>query len=191
MKHLILVIAILAGANQSQAQPTADCLELKKVKISDHVLHQQGWTQATVTFKVKDCEIIEDHQQTTVQFESPRGLDVTLDDIAFRRPDNPAQGASSNQVKEMTVTLKLAASPWLPAGETTLRGMLTYRTVSGGAVVAKTIGLSIPLKIAPPERDHPVREGFRNALVVVAEIVGGIVFLPVWLIYCPISRQCG
>ena len=192
MKHLVLVIAILAGSAPVQAQQqTANCLELKKVKIADHVLHQDGYTQATLTLKVKDCEIIEDHQQTAVAFESKPGLEVTLYDIAFGRPDDGSIGASSTRVKEVTVFLKLIASQELPVGESTLRGILTYQAISGGAVAPKTLALSIPFKVAPPKPYNADKErsGFIEGLEVVGQIVVGIIALPIVLLYCPLSGE--
>ena len=191
MKHLILVIAMLAAAAAAHAQQP-NCLVLKKVKIADHVLHQQGETLATLTLKVKNCEIIADHQQTTVTFESLRGLDVALDDIAFRRPEDEDQGASLNQVREVTVILKLTASPDFPVGETTLHGMLTYQAVSGGSVVPKTVGLSIPVKVEWPQppKQHTEPNAFVQGLEIAGEIMLGIIALPIMLIYCPLSGEC-
>jgi hypothetical protein len=192
MKHLILVIAILAGAASAQAQQSTNCLELKKIKLAGHTLHQQGSTQATLILKVKNCEIIEDHRQTAVAFESRPGLDVTLDDIAFHRPENPGEGA--NRVEEIAVVLTLTASPELPLGESTLRGVLTYQAVRNGAAVApQGQAIAIPLKVAPPKPPKQKNE-FVEGLKSTGEFVAGIALLPVFLVitlvYCPISGEC-
>ena len=191
MKHMILVIAVLAGSAQAQQQP-ANCLELKKVKIADHVLHQQGQTQAELTLKVKNCSIVEEHAQTTVTFESKPGLDITLDDIAFRRFDDGSVGESSTKVKEVSVSLKLTASPDLPVGESTLHGMLTYQAANGGVGAPETLDFNVPLKVAPPKPYQPPKKpsGFVKGLEIAAEIVVGIPLLLVMMIWCPISGEC-
>src|ERR1051326_1141968 len=189
---LVFIVMLVSCAAHAQQQP-ANCLELKKVKIPQHVLHQHGQIQAEGTLKVKNCYIVEDHQQTTVTFESKPGLDVTLDDVAFRRPKNAGVGESSTNVKEVAVLLNLAASPDFPVGETTLHGMLTYQAVRNGAAVApETVALDVPLKVAPFAPEEPFTEpnGFMKGLEVVGENVVGIIALPIMLIYCPLSGEC-
>jgi glucose/arabinose dehydrogenase len=193
MKHLILLIVVMAGAAAHAQQQPANCLKLKKVKLPQHVLHQRTQVLAEVTLKVKNCHIVEDHQQTTVTFESKPGLDVTLDEVAFRRPKDAGVGESSTNVKEVVLLLTLAASPDFPVGKTTLHGMLTYQAVgNGGAVAPETVALDVPVKVAPLPQEKPLteRNGFMKGLEVVGEIVVGIIILPILLIYCPLSGQC-
>jgi hypothetical protein len=163
------------------------------VKILQHVLHQRTQVLAEVTLQVKNCYIVEDHQQTTVTFESMPGLYVTLDDVAFQRPKDAGAGESSTNVKEVAVWLKLAASPDFPVGKTTLHGMLTYQAVgNGGAVAPETVALDVPVKVAPLPQEKPLteRNGFMKGLEVAGQIVVGIIILPIMLIYCPLSGQC-
>lgn len=185
----VFALALTLAPMAAHGEDPQACLELKKVKIADHVLHQQGETQAELTLKVNNCEIIEDHQQTTVSFESKPGLEVALENVAFHRPN---EGESSNQVKELTVTLKLTASPELPVGESTLHGTLTYQAINGGPVAPETVALNIPFKVAPPKPPKTYKEpsGFVKGLEVAGEIVVGIIALPIMLIYCPLSGQC-
>jgi hypothetical protein len=141
--------------------------------------------------KVKDCEILEDHQQSTLTFASKAGLIVTVDDITFHRSEAATGGKPSNQVDELEVLLTLRASRELFIGENTLQGMFSYQVANGGAVISANTAISVPLEVEPPRAAYSEESRVRQAWVAVAEIVGGIVLLPIWLIYCPISGQCG
>jgi len=189
---LVFIVMLVSCAAHAQQQP-ANCLKLKKVKLPQHVLHQRTQVLAEVTLKVKNCLIVEDHQQTTVTFESMPGLHVTLDDVVFQRPKDAGVGESSTNVREVVLLLNLAASPGLLVGETTLHGMLTYQAIRNGAAVApETVALDVPLEVAPPVHEKLFQEpnAFVKGLEVFGEIVVGIIALPIMLIYCPLSGQC-
>lgn len=187
MKILILFALTIAATAQAQQHP-ADCLKLKKVEIASHVIHQHSQTLAELTLKVKNCHIIEEHEQTTITFESKPGLDVTVDDIAFRRSDD-----GTAKIKEVSVAMRLIALPELPVGESTLRGTLTYQALNdAGVIVSERQPFDIPLKIAPPKPYKPDNEpsGFVKGLEIAGEILVGIPLLIVMMIWCPISGQC-
>ena len=198
MKYLILFIAILACSAQAQQQP-ANCLQLKKVKI-EHPLHQEGVTWAELTLKTKDCSVVEDHDRTTVTFASKPGLDVTLQDIGFKRSDDHSGGNSPAEVKEISVTLRLLASSELPVGESKLHGVLTYLAVNpAGAISPETLAFDIPFKVAPPKPYKPYKpqdepsafvEGLKQTGVIALEAVAIVPILLFMLIYCPISGNC-
>jgi hypothetical protein len=200
MKHMILLIAILACSAQAQQQP-ANCLQLKKVKIG-HLLHQEGVTWAELTLKTKDCSVVEEHDRLTVTFASKPGLDVTLQDIGFKRSDDGSGGNSPAEVKvkEVSVTLRLMASPDLPVGENTLHGMLSYLAVNhAGAVSPETLAFDIPLKVAPPKPYKPYKphdepsafmKGLQQTGVIALEAIIAVPVLLFMLIYCPISGDC-
>jgi hypothetical protein len=200
MKHMILLIAILACSAQAQQQ-SANCLQLKKVKIS-HILHQEGVTWAELTLKTKDCSVVEEHDRLTVTFASKPGLDVTLQDIGFKRSDdgNGANSPAEVKVKEVSVILRLVASPDLPVGENTLHGMLSYRAVNHtGAVSPETLAFDIPLKVAPPKPYKPYKphdepsafmKGLQQTGVIALEAIIAVPALLFMLIYCPISGDC-
>ena len=200
MKHMILLIAILVCSAQAQPQP-ANCLQLKKVKIG-HLLHQEGVTWAELTLKTKDCSVVEEHGRLTVTFATKPGLDVTLQDIGFKRSDDES-GANSPaevKVKEVSVTLRLIASPDLPVGESTLHGMLSYLAVNhAGAVSPETLAFDIPLKVAPPKPYKPYKphdepsafmKGLQQTGVIALEAIIAVPALLFMLIYCPISGDC-
>ena len=186
MKHILpFVLALTLLPIASRAQEPQTCLELKKVKIDGRVLRQLESTQAALIFKVRNCEIIEERGQTSVVFESIPGLDVTVEDVAFRRQEG------GNHVNEVRVTLKLTASPDLLIGETTLHGMLTYQAVRAGIAAPTTVSLSIPFKVVLPPAKQPNQSNvFVNGLKIAGEIVVGIPLLLFMMIYCPISGQC-
>jgi hypothetical protein len=196
MKSTLLLIVVLASC-AAQAQQPANCLQLKKVKIADHVLHQEGATWAELTLKAKDCSVVEEHDRTTVTFASRPGLDVTPQDIGFKRSDDESGGNPPASVKEVTVTLRLIASPDLPLGESTMHGMLTYLAVNGaGAVSPETLAFDIPLKVAPPKPYKPHDEpsafmkGLKQTGVIALEAIVVVPVMLFMLIYCPISGEC-
>jgi len=186
MKRILLFICVLMFAPiASRAQGPPKCMELKKVKIEGHVLRQMESTQAVLIFKVRNCEIIEERGQTSVIFESIPGLDVTVEDVVFRRQEG------GNRVNEVRVTLKLTASPDLLIGETTLHGMLTYQAVRARIAAPTTVSLSIPLKVGLPLAKQPNQSNaFVNGLKIAGEVVVGIPLLLFMMVYCPISGQC-
>ena len=202
MKHLILLIAILACSAQAQAQSQpANCLQLKKVKIN-RLLHQEEVTWAELTLKTKDCSVVEEHDRLTVTFVGKPGLDVTLQDIGFKRSDDESGGNSPAEVKvkEVSVTLRLMAAPDLPVGESTLHGMLTYLAVDhAGAVSPETLAFDIPLRVAPPKPYKPYKpqdkpsafmKGLKQTGVIALEAIIPVPALLFMLIYCPISGDC-
>lgn len=201
MKSTLLLIVVLASC-VAHAQQPANCLQLKKVKIADHVLHQEGVTWAELTLKAKDCSVVEEHDRTTVTFASKPGLDVALQNIGFKSSDDEGRGnpPAKIKVKEVTVTLRLLASSDLPLGESTMHGMLTYLAVNrAGAVSPETLAFDIPLKVAPPKPYEPYKphgepSGFMKGLKQTGVVaLGAIIIVPLMLfmlIYCPISGEC-
>jgi len=202
MKRLILMTALLAGI--AQAQPRAKCLELKKVKIDHHLLHQWGEIRAELTFKTHNCHLVANPGTPTLTFASRPGLSVNVEKVRFGHTDEPgdgapATGASIAKAKELSVALKLSATPTVLVGEHELQGIVSYQTVnSAGDVTPESLAIAIPYKVAEP---LPVRgehskfvPGLQDAGRSTLEIVGGIVLLPFILpfvlIWCPLSGQC-
>jgi hypothetical protein len=198
MKSTLLLVVVFASY-AAHAQQPANCLQLKKVKIADHVLHQEGATWAELTLKEKDCSVVEEHDRIAVTFASKPGLDVTLQDIGFKRSDDESgeNPPAKSKVKEVTVTIRLLASPDLPLGESTMHGMLTYLAVNrAGAVSPETLAFDIPLKVAPPKpyKPHAEPSGFMKGLKQTGVVaLEAIIIVPVMLfmlVYCPISGEC-
>ena len=191
MKHLILVIAILSG--MAQAQQPANCLELKKVKITDHLLHQLGDTRAELTFKARNCRLLDIPEKPALTFESQPELTVTVNKVQLRDLDEESAGTGIAKAKEMLIEVKLSA--WnMPVGEHQLRGIVTYQTVNNsGAITPESLAISLPFKVAPPKPPHQPNE-FVEGLKTTGEILTAIVLSPVilvaMLIYCPISGNC-
>lgn len=188
MKHLILVIAILTAAAQLQAQQPASCLELKKIKIDHHLLHQQGETQAELTFKARRCSVLQGPEKPDLAFASEPGISVQVREVTFI----PVDDRSSGRAKEMRVSVRLVASPETLVGEHQLHGIMKYQIAnSAGDVTPESLAISIPFKVAPPKSDkNEFVEGLKTTGLVLAEIAAAPVFLVFMMIWCPISGEC-
>ena len=196
MKHLVVVIAILGtlGFAHGQGQPSGNCLELKKVKIADHVVHQWGDTRAELTFKAKNCRVIDTPERATVTWETQPGLAVQVSSIGLEDIDQQSAHHPPFQAGEMTITVNLEAWRDLAVGEHELRGIVTYQAISSSGVIAtESLPISLHFEVAPPKPPKGKNE-FVEGLKTTGEVVAGIALLPVFLVvmlvYCPISGEC-
>jgi len=187
MKHLILIVAMLVASARAQQAGPANCLQLQRVKVDHHLLHQQGETVAELTFKARNCYVVAAAEKPDLAFAAEPGLFVLVKDLSFKHEDEQNPG----RAKEMFVSVTLSASLTVPVGEHQLRGIIKYQTVnSAGDVTPESLAIAIPFKVAPPKVEHPWRAEFRDGLELFGEVLVGIVVLPIMLIYCPLSGQC-
>ena len=187
----LLLIALACGAAQAQQAP---CLELRKVTITNHVLHRQGETEAKLKFKTRNCYVVQGQEQPSATFESKPDLDVAVNSIGFRDFDQTSVGTSAVKARELSLSLRLAASPALPTGEHNLRAMLNYRVArADGTITPETLAFDIPFKVAPAKLPDLNKEP--SAFVKGLEIAGIVVIaIPVYvilLVSCLVSGQCG
>jgi hypothetical protein len=176
-----LLIALACGAAQAQ-QP---CLSLSKVVISNHVVRQQEETVAKLTFKTRNCAIAEVRDGTSVMFESLPGLDVAVSEVGFKRTDEARAATGVAKARELSLSLKLSASPDLAVGERTLHGFLTYQVIDGsGNPAPEAQMISFPFKVIPhkpykkvalPDYGRPHQDSaFVHGLKTAGMIVEGI-----------------
>jgi hypothetical protein len=195
MKHLILIIAILTGSAQvfAQAQQSSHCLELKKVKVSNHVLHQWGETSAELRFQARNCQVVDAPQRASIVWETQPGLKAEVTSVGLEEIDQQSAHQTPFMAGKMTITVKLdAVDP--PVGEHELRGTVTYQAVnSAGVTATESLPISMQFKVGPPKQPEKKNE-FVEGLKTTGEVVAGVALLPVFLIvtlvYCPISGEC-
>ena len=188
----LLLIALACGA--AQAQQPAPCLELRKVTIANHVLHRQGETEAKLKFKTRNCYLVQGQDEPSATFESKPDLDVAVSSIGFHDFDQTSMGTSVVKARELSLSLRLVASPALPTGEHNLRAMLSYRAArADGTITPETLAFDIPFKVAPAKLPHLNKKP--SAFVKGLEIAGiAVIAIPVyviWFVACLVSGQCG
>src|SRR5215471_3870670 len=191
MKHLLTVLTVMASWT-AQAQQPGSCLKLSKIRIADHLLHQYGETRAELTFKARNCYVIEGHP-VVVTFEDKPSLQAVVTGTGFSNFDQESVGTATVKAREMSLAVTLKALPSLPVGEHSLHAMVTYQRLdNSGAVKSETVAIQIPFKVAPPKAYSPVKEhsGFLKGLQITGEIVAGIPLLLVMMVWCPISGNC-
>lgn len=148
MKRSILLVFVLTAA--AQAQLPAPCLKLSKVAITGHALRQQESTIAKLTFKAQHCAVAGLRSSTSTNFESSPGLDIAVSDVGFKRSNETPTAMGIQKVQELSLFLKLSASPDLAVGEHTLHGLLTYQAIdASGTPALENLVISFPFKVAP------------------------------------------
>jgi len=166
MKHLILLIVIMAGA-ATQAQQTRPCLKLSKVKIADKVLHQNGTAQVELTFEGQHCYVFNgapDQARAWPEFELQpvSGLDTRVTGRGAARFDQTTVGAQIFRAQEISATLQVAVAPDLSLGKHSLPGQVRYNVMDGlGNVSEETLAFDVPLKVEGPSK-HASSAGFNR-----------------------------
>jgi hypothetical protein len=196
----VLLIALACGTVQAQQQPVP-CLSLSKVVISNHAVRQQEDTVVRLTFKARNCAIAELRDDTEAIFESLPGLDVTVSEVGFKHTDEGRVATGVVKARELSLSLKLSASPDLAVGEHTLHGLLTYQVMDGsGNPAPEALVISFPFKVIPhkpykkvalpdygrPHQDSAFVHGLKTAGMVIV-LIPVVVFMLVW---CPFSGTC-
>jgi hypothetical protein len=196
-RFFAVLIALACGAAQAQ-QP---CLRLSKVVISNHFVRQQEDTVAKLTFKTRNCAIAEVRDGTSVMFESLPGLDVVVSEVGFKHTDNARAATGVVKAQELSLSLKLLASPDLAVGEHTLRSFLAYQVIDGsGNPAPEAQMISFPFKVIPhkpykkvalPDYDRPHQDSaFVHGLKTAGMVVAVIPILIFMLVWCPFSGTC-
>lgn len=195
----VLLIALACGA--AQAQQPVPCLRLSKIVIPNHAVRQQQDTVARLTFKARNCAIAEVRDRTVATFESSPGLDVAVSEVGFKHMDEARAATGVAKARELSLSLKLSASPDLAVGEHTLHGLLIYQVMDGsGNPASETLLISFPFKVIPhkpykkvalqdygrPHQDSAFVHGLKTAGMVMV-LIPVVVFMLVW---CPISGTC-
>jgi hypothetical protein len=190
MKKSILLVIVLAAA--AQAQQPAPCLRLAKVDIPGHALGQQESTVARLTFKAHGCVVADLRDRTTVAFESSPRLDIAVNDIEFKDPDKTLASPGIQKARQLSLLLKLSASPDMAVGEHTLHGILTYQVIdSSGNPAPETLEIAFPLKVVP-HKSHP-ESAFVHGLKTAGIIAARIPLIPLFILVelsCLITGNC-
>jgi hypothetical protein len=183
------------------AQPSVPCLRLSRVAIANHSLRQQEDTVVTLTFKARNCAVAELRDRTTAAFESSPGLDIALSDVGFKDLDDTRTSTGIQKARELSLSLKLSASPDLAVGEHTLHGLLSYQVIdASGNPTPETLAIGFPFKVAPykpyekvalPDNGRPHQESaFVHGLKIAGMIVVGIPLFIVLAVLCLTTGNC-
>ena len=195
----VLLIALACGA--VQAQQPVPCLSLSKVVISNHAVRQQEDTVARLTFKARNCAIAELRDDTEAIFESLPGLDVTVSEVGFKHMDEARAATGVAKARELSLSLKLSASPDLAVGERTLHGLLTYQVIDdSGNPAPEALVISFPFKVIPhkpykkvelPDYGRPHQDSaFVHGIKTAGMIVVGIPLFIVMAMVCLTTGNC-
>ena len=167
MKALfVLLMALATGADAQQPTP---CLKLNKTEIEKHVLHQNGATQATLTFEGNHCYVLNKsenigRQGPVLEVTTPPGISATVESVAVVLFD-PAEVLS--KPRQFAANLQLTATAEAALGRHPLPVLVHYQVMDGlGNVSDETLLFNISIKVAqaehvrspvPPfEERHPV-----------------------------------
>ena len=170
MKALfVLIMALATGAYAQQPTP---CLKLKKTEIEKHVLHQDGATQATLTFEAKHCYVLNEsknigRQGPVLEVASPPGVSATVESVGAVLFDPTKVRLADFKDGQIAATLNLAATPEAPLGKHSLPVLVRYQVMDSlGNVSDETLTFNMPIKVAqaehvrqpvaPFEERHPV-----------------------------------
>ena len=199
MKRSILLVIALATA--AQAQQAIPCLSLSKVTVTGHALRQQESTIAKLTFKARNCAVVDLPARTTATFESSPGLDISVSDVRFKDLDETPASAGSQKARELSLWLTLSASPDFAIGEHTPHGILTYQVIdASGNPAPETLAIDFPFKVvphkpyekvAPPDNGTPHEESaFVEGLKTAGMVIVGIPIFIALALECMFTGNC-
>ncbi len=183
MKTLfVLLMALAAGAHAQQPTP---CLKLKKTEIEKRVLHQNGATQATLTFEGKHCYVLNEsknigRQGPVLEITTPSGMSVTVESVGVV-PLGPAEVLS--KPRQFAAKLNLTATPEAALGRHSLPVLVHYQVMDGlGNIHDETLAFSVPVKVASAEHIVPPFEDRHPVWAKVLLPLEIIVFIPLCLL---------
>lgn len=189
MKALfILLIALATGAH---AQQTTPCLKLEKTEVEKRVLHQNGATQATLTFESKHCYVLGKaenigRQGPVLEVTLPPGISVTVEGIGVVLFD-PAKGSLADFKRgQIAANLQLTATPEAGLGKHSLPVLMHYQVMDGlGNIHDETLAFGIPVKVAPAEHISQPGPGFSERHPVWSKVLLPfeiIAFIPLFIL---------
>jgi len=157
MKALfILLMALATGAHAQQPTP---CLKLNKIE--KPVLHQNGATQAILTFEAKHCYVLNEsknigRQGPVLEITPPSGITATVEDIGVAL-FNPAKGTLVDfKPGQIAAKLSLTATPEAPLGKHSLPVLMHYQVMDSlGNVHDETLPFNMSIKVAQAEHVRP------------------------------------
>lgn len=192
-RFFVLLIGLACAAAQAQQTP---CLKLTKVKVADHVLHQNGVTRIELTFEGRHCYVSGGslglpYQRPVVDVESGRGLIAEFKYISASRLNETPVGLGVLRAQELSAILNVIATDGLDLGEHKLPGRIHYAVVdSQGNMSDETLNFEVPIKVAPPVK--PPGPSFSERHPVWAKVLLPfeiIALFPLWILAGLISGE--
>ncbi len=156
MKQMLFLLVAMSSLAVRAQQP-APCLRLSKIEAVEHVLYQNGVTQAELTFEGKNCHVFvgsagHDLEQPVFKVQREPGLDIRVEMTRTSHLDQATVGARIYRAQQISVVLSLRASPDLTLGEHRLPGTVHYRIMDGlGNISDETLAFTVPIKVEPPK----------------------------------------
>lgn len=189
MKALfVLLMALATGAYAQQPTP---CLKLKKTEVEKHVLHQNGATQATLTFEGKHCYVLNEsknigQQGPVLDVTPPSGISATVESVGVVL-FNPAKVRLEDfRAGEIAAKLNLTATPDAPLGKHSLPVLVHYQVMDSlGNVHDEALAFDVPVKVAPAEHIRPPVPPFEERHPVWAKVLLPfeiIAFIPLYIL---------
>ena len=172
MKTFVALLIVLAAAG-ARAQSPTPCLKLKKVKVENHVLHQNSETDVTLVFAPKHCSVLRGvHAPGTywpdLEIQSEPELTASQRDLPLPGPEPAAADAFSSR-EEVLAKVHLSASGNLVLGAHRLPGVVHYKVIDNlGNVSDESLSFEVPITVARPE---PVRLPFEERHPVWAKVL--------------------
>lgn len=175
MKALfILLMALATGAHAQQPTP---CLKLKKTEIEKRVLHQNGATQATLTFEGKHCYVLNKsenigRQGPVLEVTTPPGISATAEGVGAVLFDPEKVRLADFKPGQIAAKLHLTATPEAALGRHSLPVLVHYQVMDGlGNDHDETIAFDVPVKVAPAEHISQPGPGFEKRHPVWAKVL--------------------
>lgn len=157
-----LILATILAATVAHAQQTAPCLKLTKVKVDNHVLHQNSATQIKLTFEGQHCyvfsgSIARPNEWPFIDFEGVPGIAIeSTHGLDAARLDQSSAGAGTFRAQELSASFNVIAFPGLELGEHKIPGHIHYQVVdSQGNMSDETLAFEFPLQVKEPQRISP------------------------------------
>jgi len=175
MKALfVLLMALATGAYAQQPTP---CLKLKKTEIEKRVLHQDGATQATLTFEGKHCYVLNEsknigQQGPVLDVTPPPGISATVESVGVVLFDPAKVRLEDFRAGQIAVKLNLTATPDAPLGKHSLPVLVHYQVMDSlGNVSDETLTFNMPIKVAQAEHVRPPVPPFEERHPVWAKVL--------------------
>lgn len=175
MKALfVLFIALAAGAHAQQPTP---CLKLKKTEIEKRVLHQNGATQATLTFEGKHCYVLNKsenigRQGPVLEVTTPPGISATVESVGVVLFDPAKVRLADFKPGQIAANLQLTATEEAVPGRHSVPVLVHYQVMDGlGNVHDETLAFNVPVKVAPVEHIRQPAPGFSERHPVWAKVL--------------------
>jgi hypothetical protein len=175
MKALfILLMALATGAHAQQPTP---CLKLKKTEIEKRILHQNGATQATLTFEGKHCYVLNEsknigRQGPVLEVTPAPGISATVESVGAVLFDPAKVRLADFKGGQIAANLNLVATPEAPLGKHSLQVLMHYQVMDGlGNVRDETLAFGVPVKVAPAEHIRQPGPGFAERHPVWAKVL--------------------